>query len=110
MRQVHHTSLNLFTSTDVSLQCQLVDDKNSDTPITEDFLREFSIVVGERWPSLASLLDFSFTDIERIKEVHVSSSSEQALQMLREWRRKEGGTYGKLRDKLRTIPLLETLS
>ena len=71
---------------------------------------EFAEVVGERWPSLASLLGFSFADAERIKRTVAGAHKEQALQMLREWRRREGeeGTYGKLKDNLKTVPLLET--
>ena len=73
-------------------------------------MEEFAEVVGERWPSLASLLGFSFTDTERLKRTVAGTHKEQALQMLREWRRREGekGIYGKLRDDMKTIPLLET--
>ena len=104
---VHIIFLSL---TEVSLQRKLLDTTNETTPLSEDFMEDFVEVVGERWPSLASLLDFSFADAERLKRSVAGAHKEQALQMLREWRRREGeeGTYGKLRDKLKTVPLMET--
>ena len=95
---------------DVSLQWKILDGANESLSLSNDFVVEFAEVVGERWPSLASLLGFSFVDTEKLKRTATGTHKEQALQMLREWRRREGeeGTYGKLRDDMKTIPLLET--
>ena len=57
-------------------------------------MEEFAAVVGECWPSLASLLGFSFADAERLKRSVAGAHKEQALQMLREWRRREGEKEG----------------
>ena len=99
-----------FLLTEASLQRKLLDPSTKTAPLSEQFVLEFAEVVGERWLSLASLLGFSFADTERLKRTVAGAHKEQALQMLREWRRREGkeGTYGKLRDNLETVPLMET--
>ena len=71
----------------------------------DDFLKEFAAVVGSKRPSLAFLLSFSITDVEQIKRDVLGDPTEQALHMLRAWRRRGDATYGRLRDKLKTISL-----
>ena len=60
--------------------------KNTATAVDDEFLREFAEVVGDQWPSLASLLSFPTADVEQMKREVVGTPAEQALHMLRAWR------------------------
>ena len=100
----------LFLCADVPLQEKLLDPENAATAVDDEFLREFAVVVGDRWPSLASLLSFPTADVEQMKEV-VGTPAEQALHMLRAWRRgSREGTYGGLCAQLKSISLFGTSS
>ena len=90
---------------DVPLQEKLLDPENTATAVDNEFLREFAVVVGYRWPSLASLLSFPTADVEQMKREVVGTPAEQALHMLRGWRRSREGTYGGLCARLKSISL-----
>ena len=91
------------------LQEKLLDPGNTATAVDDEFLREFAAVVGDRWPSLASLLSFPTADVEQMKrEVVGGTPAEQALHMLRAWRRSREGTYGGLGARLKSISLFGT--
>ena len=87
------------------LQEKLLEPNNTGVSVTDDFLKEFAAVVGSKWPSLACLLSFSIADVEQVKGDVLGDPTEQALHMLRAWRRRGDATYGRLRDKLKTISL-----
>ena len=89
----------------MALQEKLLEPSNTGISVTDDFLKEFAAVVGSKWPSLASLLSFSIADVEQIRRDVLGDPTEQALHMLRAWRRRGDATYGRLRDKLKTISL-----
>ena len=89
----------------MALQEKLLDPNSTSDCVTDDFLREFAAVVAGKWPSLASLLSFSTAEIEQIKIDIIRDPTEQALHMLRAWRRRGDATYGGLRSKLKTISL-----
>ena len=96
---------------DVPLQEKLLDPENAATAVDDEFLREFAEVVGDRWASLASLLSFSTADVEQMKREVVGTPAEQALHMLRAWRRRSReGTYGVLCGRLKSISLFGTSS
>ena len=99
--------MSLYTPADVPLQKKLLDPDNTTTTVHDDFLREFAVVVGGRWPSLASVLSFSTADVEQIKTEVVGTATEQALHMLRVWKREsKEATYGRLYTQLKSISVL----
>ena len=100
----------LFLCADVPLQEKLLDPENTATAVDDEFLREFVVVVGDRWPSLASLLSFPTADVEQMKREVVGTPAEQALHMLRAWSRSREGTYGGLCAQLKSISLFGTSS
>ena len=96
----------LHSPADVPLQKKLLDRDNTTTTVHDDFLREFAVVVGGRWPSLASILSFSTADVEQMKTEVVGTPAEHALHMLRAWkRRSRETTYGGLCTRLKNISL-----
>ncbi len=70
--------------------------------LTQDFLSQFSEVIGSRWPLLASLLSFSTAEIEEIKRGVTGVPSIKAAAMLSRWREKQSPTptYGLLKCKV----------
>ena len=102
--------LFLLLCVDVPLQEKLLNPENTATAVDDEFLREFAVVVGDRWPSLASLLSFPTADVEQMKREVVGTPAEQALHMLRAWRRSREGTYGGLCAQLKSISLFGTSS
>ena len=68
------------------------------------------MVVGDRWPSLASLLSFPTADVEQMKREVVGTPAEQALHMLRAWKTSREETYGGLCAQLKSISLFGTSS
>ena len=66
------------------------------------FLQSFARVVGDGWPSLASLLSISAREIEEIKR---EKKECQALSMLTMWNSKEEATFEQLHWKLQTVYL-----
>ena len=101
----------LFLCADVPLQEKLLDPENAATAVDDEFLREFAVVVGDRWPSLASLLSFPTADVEQMKREVVGTPAEQALHMLRAWRkRSREGTHGGLCAQLKSVSLFGTSS
>ena len=92
----------------ICLQETLIEIHYSDEKPDNDFLCSFATVVGKNWPSLASLLSLSASDVEEIKREsgRTTTHTEQALQMLRMWSSRTEATYGYLYSKLKTVPLL----
>ena len=90
----------------MTLQEKLLDPQSSDEIVDDEFLREFAVIVGSKWPSLASLLSFTTAEVDQIKRDTIGTPAEQALHMLREWRRRgKKTTYGELCTELRAITL-----
>ena len=101
----------LFLCADVPLQEKLLDPENAATAVDDEFLRECAVLVGDRWSSLASLLSFPTADVEQMKREVVGTPAEQALHMLRAWKRgSREGTYGGLCAQLKSISLFGTSS
>ena len=100
-------SISFFLIADIiDLQEKLLEPHYSVQKPDDDFLQLFAEVVGNRWPSLASLLSLTARDIEEIKkEKKRSSQAIQALQMLKKWRLREEASYGQLCERLKTVPL-----
>ena len=83
-----------------------MDPENTATAVHDEFLREFTEVVGDWWPSLASLLSFPTADVEQMKRGVVGTPAEQTLHMLRAWRRRSReATYCGLCAQLKRISL-----
>ena len=93
----------------ICLQKKLIETHYSNVKPDNDFLCSFATVVGKNWPSLASLLSLSASDIEEIKREsgRTTTHTEQALQMLKMWSSRMEATYGYLYSKLETIPLIK---
>ena len=90
----------------IALQEKLLEPQYSSQKPGNDFLQSFAVVIGNRWPSLASLLSLSPSDIEQIKrEKERVFQAKQALHMLREWNSRENASYGQLLESLKTVPL-----
>jgi len=95
--------MSLYSPADVPLQKKLLDPDNTTNTLHDDFLREFAVVVGARWPSLASILSFSTANVEQIKTEVVGTPAEQALHILKAWKR-----GSRLCTQLKRISLLWT--
>ena len=90
----------------IGLQEKLLEPQYSSQKPDDGFLQAFAEIVGNRWPSLASLLSLSPSDIEQIKrEKERVSQAKQALHMLRRWNSRENASYGQLLESLKTVPL-----
>ena len=91
----------------INVQQKLLDPQYSDQKPDENFLRSFADVVDSRWPSLASLLSLSLSDIEIIKrDKGRLPQAKPAHHMLRKSSLREEATYGQLLEKLKTMSLL----
>ncbi len=65
-------------------------------------------MVESKWPSLASILSLTSTEIEEVKRNGEELSQRDcALQMLRQWASREDATYGQLCQRLKTISLFQ---
>ena len=62
-------------------------------------MKRFARVVGDGWPSLASLLSITAREIEEIKR------EEKEQQALSKWNSKEEATFEQLHQKLQTVYL-----
>ena len=90
----------------IALQEKLIEPQYSNQKPDDDFLQSFAGIVGNRWPSLASLLPLTPIDIEQIKrEKERLSQARQALRMLRKWNSRGNASYGQLLESLKTVPL-----
>ena len=90
----------------IALQEKLLEPQYSNQKPDDGFLQAFAEIVDNRWPSLASLLSLSPSDIEQIKrEKERVSQAKQALHMLRRWNLRENASYGQLLESLKTVPL-----
>ena len=92
----------------IQLQKTLLDTEKHSLHPDEQFLELLAGVVGCEWPSLASVLSLTNTEIERMKERDNQLSEEQLdLKILKEWSRREEATYGQLCYKLKTVALFQ---
>lgn len=90
----------------IALQEKLLEYQYSSQKPDDGFLQSFAEIVGNRWPSLASLLSLSPGDIEQIKrDKERVPQAKQALHMLRKWNSRESASYGQLLESLKTVPL-----
>ena len=91
----------------IVLQEKLLEPQYSNQKPDDGFLQSFAEIVGNRWPSLGSLLSLSPSDIEQIKKEkeRVRAQTKQALHMLRKWNSRENASYGQLLESLKTVPL-----
>ena len=74
-----------------------------------EFLGIFASVVGSKWPSLATTLSLSESEIKEVKG-EGSSQQDHTLQMLKKWascNAREDATYGQLCQRLKTISLFQ---
>ena len=72
----------------------------ADTEITDEFIDKFAVVLGSRWPLLASLLSFTTDEIWQITTTVHGVPSVKAAAMMKKWRGKASATYGILNDKV----------
>ena len=72
----------------------------ADTEITDEFIEKFAVVLGSRWPLLASLLSFTTDEIWQITNNVIGKPSVKAAAMMKKWRGKASATYGILNDKV----------
>ncbi len=86
----------------IAIQGCLLSESSADMELTQDFLSQFSKVLGSRWPLLASLHSFSTAEIEDIKRGVTGVPSIKAAAMLSKWREKQSPTptYGLLKCKV----------
>ena len=73
----------------------------------DDFLQSFSGIIGNRWPSLASLLSLTAEDIEEIK---IEREEHQPLSMLKKWSVKVEANFAQLIAKLRSVLLFDSVN
>ena len=72
----------------------------------DGFLQSFAGIIGNRWPSLASLLSLTAEDIEEIK---TEREEHRPLCMLKKWSVKSEATYAQLHDKLQSVSLIDSV-
>ena len=90
----------------IKLQEKLLDKNIRTLKPDEAFLKSFAQVLGSTWPSLATSLSLSASEVEKMKkELKHLSEDEQALHMLKQWASGEHATYSDLLLRLKTIPL-----
>ena len=78
----------------------LLNRDNSDSEVTEEFVKNFALVLGSMWPLLASLLSFTTAEIEQIKKEVTGAPSVKAAAMMNRWRERVTATYGILMTKV----------
>ena len=89
----------------VELQKTLLSPEQRDLKPDQQFLELFVGEVGSKWPSLASALSLTSSEVEEVNKKH--SHLDHALQMLQKWVEREDATYGQLCHKLKSIPLFQ---
>ena len=90
-----------FTPADVDLERKLLDPKLASCELNEDTLQQLADVIGDKWPSIASLLSFTTADIEQIR-----SEDCPAQAMLQKLKDNGTLTHEQLCTHLQTISLL----
>ena len=95
----------ILTGVAIQLQEKLLEPENRDFKPDVKFLCAFAGVVGSKWPSLATTLSLSESEIKEVKG-EGASQQDHALQMLKKWASREDATYGQLRQRLKTISIL----
>ena len=74
--------------------------ETADTEITDEFIDKFAVVLGSRWPLLASLLSFTTDEIWQITNNVIGKPSVKAAAMMK-WRGKASATFGILTGKVK---------
>ena len=82
------------------LQQILLNKDNSDSKVTEEFVKNFALVLGSMWPLLASLLSFTTAEIEQIKREVTGVPSVKAAAMMNRWMKGVTATYSILMTKV----------
>jgi len=75
--------------------------ETADTEITDEFIDKFAVVLGSRWPLLASLLSFTTDEIWQITNNVIGKPSVKAAAMMKRWRDNASATFGILTDKVK---------
>ena len=89
----------------VQLQKSLLSPEQRDLKPDKQFLELLACELGSNWPSLASALCLTSSEVEEVKKK--DSHLDHALQMLQKWVEREDATYGQLYHKLKSIPLFQ---
>ena len=74
--------------------------ETADIEITDEFIEKFAVVLGSRWPLLASLLSFTTDEIWQITTTVHGVPSVKAAAMMKRWRDNASATFGILTDKV----------
>ena len=90
----------------IQLQKSLLSPEQRDLKPDKQFLELLAGELGSNWPSLASALSLTSSEVEEVKKKH-SHLDHAALQMLQKWVEREDATYGQLCHKLKSIPLFQ---
>ena len=94
------------TGVAIQLQEKLLEPQNHGLKPDVEFLSAFAGLVGSKWPSLATTLSLSESEIKEVKREE-SSQQDHALQILKKWSSREDATYGQLCQRLKTISLFQ---
>ena len=95
--------LLIFSGQHIQLQKTLLSPEQRDLNPDQQFLELFAAEVGSKWPSLASALSLTSSEVEEVKKWKQCSHQEHALQVLKKWVEREDATYGRLCHKLKAI-------
>ena len=99
--------LLIFLGQHIQLQKTLLSPEQRDLKPDQQGLELFAAEVGSKWPSLASALSLTSSEVEEVKKWKQCSHQEDALQVLKKWVEREDATYGQLCHKLKAIPLFQ---
>ena len=97
----------IFLGQHIQLQKTLLSPEQRDLKPDQQFLELFSAEVDSKWPSLASALSLTSSEVEEVKKWKQCFHQEHALQVLKKWVEREDATYGQLCHKLTAIPLFQ---
>ena len=91
-----------FTSPDVDLERKLLDPSHASYKLDDDTLQQLADAIGEKWASIAPLLSFTMTEIEKIRNEDCPARA-----MLQKLKEKGIVTHEQLCTQLQTISLFK---
>ena len=91
-----------FTSADVDLERKLLDPSHDSCKLDDDTLQQLADAIGEKWASIAPLLSFTMTEIEKIRNEDCPARA-----MLQKLKKKGIVTHEQLCTQLQTISLFK---
>ena len=97
-------SFIFITGEIIGIQERLIEGHNQKPD--DGFLQSFAGIIGNGWPSLASLLSLTAEDTEEIK---TEQEEHRPLSMLKKWSVKSDADFAQLLEKLQSMLLFDSV-